>query len=190
MLVSTRLPRNSSTEAHWHSRIRSVLTECRRAGLQERANGPGGRKQSAGPYAPKSPGPPPEGTTETPADKIVSFRASKPSIEYQSGALLTSTNTLCHQRSCSETLVKQGILPKEIPSTQPSPRSPLCQVMYGQRASAALCNMEPCAPAPESPVVSVRRRQIWGHVPLCPRQDAQISPPALCLCVSRHKMHI
>ena len=125
-----------------------------------------------------------EGVTfETPpfCTKVVSMNSSS----------LTSTITQCHQqRSCSETLVTGGILSMEIPSTQPTPRSTLCRVTNVKCASAALYAVNACAPALESPAVSVRMRRTWRHVRHVHAPDAQLSPLTLCLCLLRHNVHI
>ena len=78
----------------------------------------------------------------------------------------------------------------EVPSTQPIPRSTLCHLMYGQHASAAWLLIIPCAPAFESPATSACMCRMWGHVPTCPRQDAQISPATLGLRLLRHNVHM
>ena len=63
---------------------------------------------------------------------------------------------------CTTCLVTRGILCMQIPSTQPTPRSTLCPLMYGQRAWAALLTMNSCGPALESPATSARTCRIWA----------------------------
>lgn len=86
---------------------------------------------------------------------------------------------------CPKTSVTRGIRTKEIPSIQPTPRVTLCHLMYryGQwPGETSLLDIDSCALALESPGMSARMCQWWGHVLTC----RTFTVHACCCCCAAH----